>query len=70
LLNTFSIQISFKEEGALLQWLFNFALEYVIRHAEINREGLKLTGSHQLLGYNHDINLFCKNIYWKEKQRT
>ena len=28
--NTFSIQNSFKEGDALLQWLFNFPLEYIL----------------------------------------
>jgi len=48
--STFSIQNSFKKGYALLQRLFNFALKYVIRHVEVNREGLKLTISHKLLG--------------------
>ena len=47
---TFFIQNSFKKGYALLQWIFNFALEYVIRHVQLNREGLKLIGSNTLLG--------------------
>jgi hypothetical protein len=67
--NTFSIQNSFKEGDALLQWFFNFALGYVIRHVQIKGEGLKLTGSHQLLGYHNDINLFStKHILERKTQ--
>ena len=37
--------------------LFNFALEYVIRRIQVNQDGLKLNGTHQLLAYADDANI-------------
>jgi hypothetical protein len=38
--------------------LFNFASKYAIRHVQENQKRLKLNGTHQLLAYDDDINIF------------
>jgi len=41
---------------------FNFALEHAIRRVQVNRDGLKLNGTHQLLAYADDVHILGGSI--------
>jgi hypothetical protein len=59
---SFPIQNGLKQGDALSPLLLNFAIEYAIRKMQENQVGLKLNGTHQLLGYAHNVNLLGDNI--------
>jgi hypothetical protein len=48
--------------------LFNFALEYAITRVQVNQNGLKLNGTHQVLVYVHNVNMVGGTVHTvKEK---
>ena len=59
----FSIKNGLKQRDALSPYLFNFALEYAIRRVQVNQDGLKLNGTHQLLVYADVINILGGRVH-------
>jgi len=59
----FPIRNGLKQGDALLPIIFNFALEDAIRRVQVNRDGSKLNGTHQLLAYADDVNILGGSIH-------
>ena len=43
--------------------LVNIALEYTIRRVQVNQDGLKINGTHQLLDNADDVNILGGSIH-------
>ena len=65
----FPIRNGLKQGDALSPMIFNFALEYAIRRVQVNRNGLKLNCTHQLLAYADDVNILGGSIHTAMKSR-
>jgi len=59
----FPIRNGLKQGDALSPLLFNFALEYAIRRVQVNQDGLKLNGTHQLLVYINEVNILGGSVH-------
>ena len=57
-----------KKEDALSLLHFNFALEYTIKKVQVNQDGLKLNGTHQLLVYSDGVNISGGSVHTIEKR--
>jgi hypothetical protein len=60
--DTFLINNYLKTEGGLSPLIYNFALECAISLVQTNRKGLKLNGTHQILFYADDVNIYSGRI--------
>ena len=58
----FPIRNGLEQEDALSPLLYNFVLENAIRMVQVNQDGLKLNGTHQLLDYADDINVLGGSV--------
>jgi hypothetical protein len=58
-----------KQGDALAPLLFNFALEYGIKRVQVNQDGLKLNGTHQLLAYADDVNILAGSVHTVRKMQ-
>jgi len=48
--------------------LFNYALEYTIRRAQVIQDGLKLNSTHQLLVHADDVNILGGSVHTIKKK--
>ena len=63
----FPIRNGFEQGDALSPLLFNFALKYAIKRVQVNQDGLKLNGTHQLLAYADDVNILGGSVHTAKK---
>jgi hypothetical protein len=49
--------------------LFNFVLQYALRKLQVNLDGLKLSGRHQLMIYV-DVNILGERVHTVKKKRN
>ena len=63
----FPIRNGLKQGDALSPLLFNSALEYANKRVQVNQDGLKLNGKHQLLAYADDVNILGGSVYTVKK---
>jgi len=59
----FPIRNGLKQGDTPSPQLFNFAVVYTIGRVQVNQDGLKLNGPHQLLAYANDVNIVGGSIH-------
>jgi hypothetical protein len=63
----FPVKNGLKQGGALSPMFLIFALEYAIRRVQVNQDGLKLNGTHQLVVDPYDVIILGKSVHTIKK---
>ena len=61
--DVFPIRNDLKQVDALSPFLFSFALVYAVRRVKVDQVDWKLNGTHQLLVYADDVNIFGVSVH-------
>jgi hypothetical protein len=59
----FPIKNGLKERDALLSLLSNYALKYAVTKVEAYHKMLQFNGTHQVIIYTDDVNLWSQTIH-------
>jgi len=61
-----------KQRNDLSPLLFNYALKYAVRWAQVIQDGLKLNGTHLLRVYADDVNILGRSVHtiWKTQKHS
>jgi hypothetical protein len=59
----FHIKYDLKQGNTSSPLLSDFAVDYAIRRVQTNQDNLKLNGTHQLLPYADDVNIFGGRVH-------
>jgi len=59
----FPLRNGLQQGDVLSPLLFNFASKYAIRSVQVNQDGLKLNGTHQLLVYADGVNMLGGSVH-------
>ena len=59
----FPVSDDLKQGDVLRPLHLHFVLEYAIRRVQVNQDGMKLSGTHQLLVYADDVNIFGGSVH-------
>jgi hypothetical protein len=65
----FPIKNGKKQGDALSPLLYNSVLEYAITRVQIQQDGLKLNGTHQLPVYTDDVNILSGSVHTIKKNK-
>jgi len=63
----FPVRNGLIQRDALLLLLFNFVLEYAILRVQVNQDGLKFNGPHQVLFYADEVNMLGGSVHTIKK---
>ena len=70
LFDLFPIRNGLKKGDAVSPMLFNFAVGHAIIWVQVNKGGLKLHGTHQIIVYGVDVNMLRGSVHiMKEKKQ-
>jgi len=58
-----------KQNDDLPSLFFNYALEYAIRRVQVNQDGLKFNGTHQLLVYADNVHKMGRSVHTIKKNK-